>query len=287
METKHELGALNIQLFADGGAVGEGASVGDLQSGENNAEINSANPDAGDNASQQSEGNTAEGDLDSFYEKHPEAKKEADRRTNKAVQGRIRQVKASYQESDAFIQKLMVRHNVQSVGELNKLYDSDEFFENMAAEKGENPETLREIERLKMIERRMNEHNRNVELDRLANERYNNWIQEAEPLKASYPGFDLDKELENKDFRDMLNKNVSMDHAYKIVHHEELIKAAENAVAEKISKNVNSRATRPDENGLGNHSSAAVKNDVSKLTKKERAEFAKRAARGEMIDFRT
>lgn len=281
METIHKLGALNIQRFADGGAVGEGASVGDSQTGENNAEVNSNNPDAGENV------NTAENDLDSFYKANPEAKKEADRRTSKAVQGRLHQMKASYKESDDFLNKLMVRHNVNSVKELSEIYDSDEVFENLAAERGENPETLRELEKLRMIERNVEAQRKREEIDRKTSEQYNNWMKEAEPLKESYPDFNLEAELANPEFGKLLQRGIPMDHAYKLLHHDELIKAAETAAAEKISKSVNSRSARPDENGLGNQSGMVVKNDVSKLTKKERAEFAKRAARGETIDFRT
>jgi hypothetical protein len=76
-----------------------------------------------------------------------------------------------------------------------------------------------------------------------------------------------------------------MEHAYKVVHHDELIAAAEKSAAEKISKNVQSRAARPSENGLGNQSGVVVKSDVHKLTKKDRADLAKRAARGERIEF--
>ena len=284
METIHKLGALNIQLFAEGGAVGEGASVGDSQTGDN-AEVNSANPDAGENASQ-TEANTAN-DLDSFFKEHPEAKKEADRRTNKAVQGRLHQLKTAHQESDTFLQKLMVRHNVKSVKELNDIYDSDEMFENIAAERGEDPSTTRELERLRMIEFNAEQRNRQAEVERKINETYTRWMEEAEPLKERYPDFDLNVELENNDFKKLLKSNIPMEHAYKLIHHDELIQAAEKAAAEKFSKSVNSRAMRPDENGLGNQSGVAVKNDVSKLTKKERAEFAKRAARGETINFKT
>ena len=228
---------------------------------------------------------TADKILDNFYKEHPEAKKEADKRTAKAVQGRVYQMKSSYKESDDFLSKLMVRHNVNSIKELSEIYDSDEAFENLAAERGESPETMRELERLKMIERNMEAQRKQYEIDRKANEQYNNWMKEAEPLKANYPDFNLQAELENPEFGKLLQRGIPMEHAYKLLHHDELIKAAETAAAEKISKSVNSRSSRPDENGLGNQSNVSMANDVHKLTKKERAELAKRAARGERISF--
>ncbi len=286
MEIKRELGALNIQLFAEGGAVGEGASVGNSQTGENNAEVNGGNPDAGDNgASQNGEVKADEVTLDGIFEKYPELKKEADKRTAKAVQGRVYQMNKSLQKSDAVLQKLMVRHGVETLDDLDKVLDSDEAFEALAAERGENPETMRELERLKVIEKNMQMQRRQEEIERKADETYNGWMREAEPLKERYPGFDLNAELQNPEFGKLLQRGIPMEHAYKLLHHDELIKAAETAAAEKISKSVQSRAARPSENGLGNQSGVVVKNDVHKLTKKERAELAKRAARGERIEF--
>jgi hypothetical protein len=286
VEIKRELGALNIQLFAEGGAVGEGASVGDSQTGENNAEVNGGNPDAGDNgASQNGEVKADEVTLDGIFEKYPELKKEADKRTNKAVQGRVHQMNKSMQKSDAVMQKLMVRYGVNDIDALNEALDSDEVFEALAAERGENPDTMRELENLKVLQRQVEHQRHQEELDRKANETFNGWMREAEPLKERYPGFNLENELQNPEFGKLLQRGIPMEHAYKLLHHDELIAAAERSAAEKISKNVQSRAARPSENGLGNQSGVVVKSDVHKLTKKDRADLAKRAARGERIEF--
>ena len=285
MEIKRELGALNIQLFAEGGAVGEGASVGDSQTGENNAEVNGGNPDAGDNGASQNGEVKADELLDNFYKEHPEAKKEADKRTSKVVKGRVYEMNRAMQKSDAVMQKLMVRYGVNDIDALNEALDSDEVFEALAAERGENPDTMRELENLKVLQRQVEHQRHQEELDRKANETFNGWMQEAEPLKERYPGFNLENELQNPEFGKLLQRGIPMEHAYKLLHHDELIKAAETAAAEKISKNVQSRAARPSENGLGNQSGVVVKSDVHKLTKKDRADLAKRAARGERIEF--
>ena len=291
METIHKLGAFNLQKFAEGGAVGEGASVGDSQTGENNAEVNSTNPDAGDNASQmQNAEDTADKILDNFYKEHPEAKKEADKRTAKAVQGRVYQMKSSMQKNDALMQKLMVRYNAKDIDELSEVLDSDETFETLAAERGESPETMRELERLKVIEAMQNRSRAEYEREKAVNEQLERWKSEADEVKKVYPRFDLDAELENPEFRALITtKNpqyqISMEKAYRLIHHDELIKAAETEAAEKFSKSVSQRTQRPDENGLGNQNNVSMANDVHKLTKKERAELAKRAARGERISF--
>lgn len=318
MKMKHRLGALNIQLFAEGGAVGEGAGVGDSQqsSGEEKATVvygkqPQDSSDAGEkrigektvsdtseifaegrrtdiaNRGDNRDGadNRSDVTLDGIFEKYPELKKEADERTNKAVQGRVYKLNKALQKNDAVLQKLMVRHGVENIEELDKALDSDEAFEAMAAERGETPETLRELEKLKVFKRMFEEQTRQAEIERKADETYKGWMREAEPLKASYPDFDLNVELQNADFRRLLQSNIPMEHAYKLIHHDELVKAAETAAAEKISKSVQTRAARPSENGLGNQSGVVVKSDVSKLTKKDRADIARRAARGEHIEF--
>ena len=293
VEIKRELGALNIQLFAEGGAVGEGASVGDSQTGENNAEVNGGNPDAGENASQMqnAEGGMQNSEIsdeeliDNFYKEHPEAKKVADKRTSKVVKGRVYEMNKAMQKSDAVMQKLMVRYGVNDIDALNEALDSDEVFEALAAERGENPDTMRELENLKVLQRQVEHQRHQEELDRKANETFNGWMREAEPLKERYPGFNLENELQNPEFGKLLQRGIPMEHAYKLLHHDELIAAAEKSAAEKISKNVQSRAARPSENGHGNQSGVVGKSDVHKLTKKDRAELAKRAARGERIEF--
>ncbi len=286
MEIKRELGALNIQFFAEGGAVGESASVGDSQTGDNNAEVNSNNPDAGD----KKEPANAETELDRYFSEHPEHKKINDKRISKAVQGRVHQMKTANQKNEATLQKLMVRYGVDNIDALNEYLDSDEMFENLAAERGESPETMRELERLRVQEAIQNRSREEYEREKAVSEQVQKWQEEAEELKKTYPQFDLETELQNQEFRALITtKNpqyqISMEKAFEIVHHKELVQAAEDAAIAKFSRSVNARAARPDENGLGNQSNVNMASEVSKLTKKERANLAKRAARGERIEF--
>ena len=58
------------------------------------------------------------------------------------------------------------------------------------------------------------------------------------------------------------------------------------AQAEKrVVENVRAKGARPAENGVAAQSGFVVKDDVSKLSRKERAEIARRAMRGETISF--
>ena len=60
--------------------------------------------------------------------------------------------------------------------------------------------------------------------------------------------------------------------------------AAINAEKNTVAK-IKNKSSRPAENGTSSSSSAIVKSDVSNLTKADRAEIARRAAKGEIISF--
>ena len=104
---------------------------------------------------------------------------------------------------------------------------------------------------------------------------YRELLSEAEKLRGRYPDFDLDRELEDPGFARLLNNGVDPKTAYEVVHHEELT-----GRAARLAEN----AARPQENGLGAGSLAAVtKPDPKSLTRAERKLLRRRAARGEAI----
>ena len=120
-----------------------------------------------------------------------------------------------------------------------------------------------------------------------ANRQTQAWIQEAEALKATYPSFNLGAEAQNPQFLSMLQAGVPVQHAYEVIHMDE-IKAAERQLAAKateqqVTANVRARGSRPAENGTTSQGGFTIKNDPSKWSKKDRAEIARRVQRGEQI----
>ena len=115
------------------------------------------------------------------------------------------------------------------------------------------------------------------------------WNTEAEALKEKFPAFDLQAESQNKDFLNLLKSGVPMEHAYKVTHYEEIMQDTIRTTAadteKKIVENVRAKGARPTENGTASRSSFTVKDDVSKLTKADRAEIARRVTAGERITF--
>ena len=76
-----------------------------------------------------------------------------------------------------------------------------------------------------------------------------------------------------------------MKQAYELIHPEVVeIRISERA-ARQVTDNIKARGMRPTEGAVGSESGITVKSDVTKLTKKDRAEIARRAARGERITF--
>ena len=125
--------------------------------------------------------------------------------------------------------------------------------------------------------------------EQAAQQQFAKWTQEAESVKGLYPGFDLRAELQSGQFRDLLKAGISVQQAYELVHMDEIrdatARSAAKTASEQMAANIKSRAARPSENGTSSQSAVVVKNDVSKLTRAERAEIARRAQRGEKISF--
>ena len=115
------------------------------------------------------------------------------------------------------------------------------------------------------------------------------WISDGESLKESYPDFDIELEAENPEFLKLLKAGAGLKNAYLAMHHDEIVntlveKAAREAM-EKTAQAIKTRGQRPLENGMTSKSTALFKTDVSKLSPAQRAEIAKRVAKGEIISF--
>ena len=121
------------------------------------------------------------------------------------------------------------------------------------------------------------------------------WNAEGETLKATYPDFDLSSETRNKEFMDALTfydraqVQNPVERAYKATHHDEIVNGAVEKARAQTEKNVvdniRAKGKRPAENGTQSQSSFTVTNDPHNLTRAQRADIAKRAARGEVIKF--
>lgn len=115
------------------------------------------------------------------------------------------------------------------------------------------------------------------------------WEKQAEELRAVYPSFSLQEEIQNPDFQKLLGVGINMRTAYEAVNHERLTAGAmaftAQAVAKKQADAIRSGQARPIENGISSRGAVEIKADPSKLTRKDMQEIARRVRNGEIIRF--
>lgn len=114
--------------------------------------------------------------------------------------------------------------------------------------------------------------------------------EQAEQLKAIYPDFDLERELQDERFQRLTSPNcmVSVEDAFYAVHHAEIEAAqmqyATQRTANKIANAVRSGSLRQTEAAV-NHASPSldIRDDPRKWSKEDREEVRRRVQRGEKI----
>ena len=122
-----------------------------------------------------------------------------------------------------------------------------------------------------------------------ARQQADRWSMQALQTKQMYAGFDLAGALKNPQFTKLLKADVDMKTAYEVLHGRDHFSQAlayatlqmEKSLAQKIS----AAQSRPVENGIGAGSAAVVKNDVSQMSRQDRADIIRRVRKGETIRF--
>lgn len=113
---------------------------------------------------------------------------------------------------------------------------------------------------------------------------------EAEAMRGKYQGaFDLDRELANEDFVDLMRRGLSMERAWQTVHHDELVQAAAaqsaEAARQQVVDRIQARGMRPKEGAAGKTPAVVHKPNVRELTKQDREEIERRVMHGHSISF--
>lgn len=224
--------------------------------------------------------------------------------TKNIVSKRVKEGKALKEQVDKFnpfIEALADKynHDPSDLDGLMKAIQNDrEFFAEAAAEAGmDNPETYRKFKeserKAKLFEaeqQRARDAATEAERTSFIEQRVREWQEQAEVLKAKYPGFDFETDSQNKEFMGMLRAGVSVEAAYQAMHYQDLVKSAvETAKAETekaVVDNIRAKGSRPTEGGASSGSAPAVGYDVHNLTRAQRAEIARQAAFGKRIDFK-
>lgn len=280
----------SLQLFADGGAAGAGGTAqgSGVTAPAAGVQTGVTAPDAG---VQQTTDRNAE------FEKliKGEYKDLYDARVSDTVQKRLRGSKETVDKYNAIspvLPLLAQKYGVDpsdAAALAKAIEDDNDLYENEATAHGMDVGTYKKYEQM----RRQNEAFRAQAEDRdrreHAAQQYAAWTQQANEAKSIYPQLDLEAEVKNPQFMRLLNAGVDVGSAYLVIHKDEVIPAAMQHVAQnveqKLAGKIAAGGSRPAENGMSPGNGAVVKNDVSTMTKLNRAEINRRVLAGEKISL--
>jgi hypothetical protein len=304
---------LHLQLFADGGAAGAAGDGGTAQGQGATAGAASQQTTGAKNSlsdvkygiQPEESAPAAEVKQETAEHTDPEAEFEAlikgkyksqyDTRVQNTIQNRLKgskEIAEKFNDAAPILEFLAKKYGVDAkdVKALRAAFEDDEAHYEKEAMELDMP-----------VEQVKNMHKANREIDELrrtvqhmqakeeADRRLAVWMQQEEATKKVYPNFDMETELKNPQFVELINNNIDVKTAFEVLHHDEIFPAAmqytAKAVEEKITKKIAANGARPSENGTGARASAVVKSDVSKLTKYDIDEVARRVARGERVTF--
>ena len=109
--------------------------------------------------------------------------------------------------------------------------------------------------------------------------------KQIELAKEAYPDFDFEQEIKNPEFVRLIKVGVNVKEAYEVVNIDSIIDKNSKNAEKKVVDSIRAKSSRPAENGSEGGSGILLSGNASKLTRKERADLAKRAAKGEKISF--
>lgn len=215
--------------------------------------------------------------------------------TQRVIDRRFREAQANQKALDGqkpIIDLLAQRYGVKDgdMGKLLSAIESDSaYWEEAAEAAGMTVDQYMQVEKLKRENAALLEAQRRQLGEQETKRQVEAWYTQAEATKAKYPGFDLQTEMQNRDFVGLLKNGISVEHAYKLLHMDELMNNAVMTTAvqteQKVVNNIRAKGNRPLENGAASKSGFTVSKGVHGLSSKERAELLRRSAHGERITF--
>ncbi len=236
-------------------------------------------------------------DLDAEFEKLIKGrfKEQFEERMKNNLKRRFKEssdLKAKNEQNEQIISMLMEKYAIKD-GDTQSLIkainDDDAHLKEEAEKMGVETEFLKRIRQLEFendtLKKNMDREKAAQKMEKILSE----WKNDGEFLKEHYPEFDLERDSENPEFLNLLKGGAGLKGAYLATHHNEIIKSlvekAAREAKEEALEAMRAKEMRPLENGMSAKSAALFKTDVSGLTPEQRAEIAKRVARGEIISF--
>ena len=288
---------LNLHLFGEGGGDGAGAGAAGVAAGGESADASVQGGQAQDGTQQPQL--TAEERAQAFEQLiKGEYAEEFNARTQGIISQRFKETKNMQSRLDQMqplVDALSTRYGETDVQKLMAAIEADEgFYQSAADEAGMTVEQLKERNVLRRKAEAYDQwqaQQQRVETERRA---YQQWETQSQNLKGIYPDFDFAAQCKDpqngEKFIKLLGQGVDVKTAYEVLNHDKLIagalKTAVNQAQMRTVQTIQAQGMRPSENGVGGSvATQMVKIDPAKMSKKERADYARRALQGERIDF--
>lgn len=223
-----------------------------------------------------------------------EYKDQYDKRMADTIQKRLKSTKDTvdkYNKALPVLEAMAKKYGIKDAGDIDalvKAFDEDAtYLEEEAMERGVTVEQLKEIKAIEKENKALRAEMEARETEEKAKKQYAQWFKEADEAKKYFPSFDLKEELNNEEFRGLLNAGVNVKTAFQVVHQDEIFPAAMQYASQKATERavnaVRANGLRPAENGSSAQSTSTTRVDVSTFTKEQRDELIRRAERGERI----
>lgn len=219
-------------------------------------------------------------------------KAEADKYIQGIVRERVRNAKNTIAAQGDILNIVAAKYGMDT-SDLNALKDKvsndDAYYEDRAMEEGM---TVDQYKRIAQAEAKSAAYEAEINQQRqeqFIQNKIQGWAEEAERVKQVFPDFDLKTEMANPTFQQLLGNGVNMQSAYVALHDAEILQGAMRYTAQEVRKatanDIAARGSRPRENASSSQAAATVRTDVSKLTRADREELSRRAARGEIVNL--
>lgn len=200
---------------------------------------------------------------------------------------------AANKAQNDFIAKLHQIHGTATVEDLDKaIMGSDDYLQPYADKAGMSVPAYKEHLKTVMANAELSRAEAQRAAEAKDNEIIVKAIREAVELKKNpdFAQMDLQEELKDPEFRAKLLAGQSVKSAYLDKHFDQLVQNVRQTVAagteKRVTDTVRAKGNRPAENAAAPTGGKVYLNDVSRLTKAQRAEAARRAAKGEYITFK-
>lgn len=242
----------------------------------------------------ETDGENKDYDLDTLISSNEKVKQQFDERIQNIINKRFKETKSleeKINKLDPVLDLLKERYGAEETDQLLEMLENESYEElayknNMTPEQyKEYKQTMRENQQLKeKVGKRNSE-----ETQEQINERVKQWYDEADEVKKDYPDFDLKEASKNNEFLKLLKAGVGVKAAFQATNFDNILSQKLSAATKKAKENtiesIKSKKNRVSENGSHSAPGTVVKNDVSQLTKEDRARIAEMVENGESITF--